>query len=83
MGWPFLGRRFGAACTLGPGQLPLPTRLVAGLFILKHHAQPFDEELRARSVENPGFHFFCGEVTFQHKCPFDRSSLTQLSPAAW
>ena len=34
--WPFLGRRFGSVCCLGPGQPPLPTRLIAGLFILKH-----------------------------------------------
>jgi len=34
--WQFLDSRFASVCTLGPGQLPLPTRLVAGLFILKH-----------------------------------------------
>jgi IS5 family transposase len=41
-GWParsiggFLDRRFASVCTPGPGQPGLPTRLVAGLFILKH-----------------------------------------------
>jgi len=30
--WPFLGRRFGTVYCLGPGQPPLPTRLIAGLF---------------------------------------------------
>ena len=34
--WEFLGQRFSAVCTPGPGQPGLPTRLVAGLFILKH-----------------------------------------------
>ena len=37
--WDFLARRFSSVCRVGPGQPPLPTRLVAGLFILKH-AQP-------------------------------------------
>jgi Transposase domain (DUF772). len=75
--WPFLGLRFGAACSLGPGHPPLPTRLVAGLFILKHMHNLSDEELCARWVENPYFQFFCGEVVFRHECPFDRSSLTR------
>jgi IS5 family transposase len=75
--WPFLGRRFGAVCCTGPGQPPLPTRLVAGLFILKHMHNLSDEELCERWVENPYFQFFCGEVVFRHECPFDRSSLTR------
>ena len=33
--WDFLAARFSSVCRLGPGQPPLPTRLVAGLFILK------------------------------------------------
>jgi IS5 family transposase len=36
-----------------------------------------DEELTARWVENPYFQLFCGEEFFQHKAPFDRSSLTR------
>jgi hypothetical protein len=34
--WDFVGRRFGSVCSVGPGQPPLSTRLVAALF----HAQP-------------------------------------------
>lgn len=30
--WDFLARRFGSVRRVGPGQPPLPTRLVAGLF---------------------------------------------------
>jgi transposase, IS5 family len=77
IGWAFLAQRFGAVCRTGPGQPPLPTRLVAGLFILKHMHNLSDEELCERWVENPYFQFFCGEVVFQHACPFDRSSLTR------
>jgi transposase, IS5 family len=36
-----------------------------------------DEELCARWVENPYFQYFCGEEFFQHKLPFDRSSMTR------
>jgi IS5 family transposase len=36
-----------------------------------------DEALCARWLENPYFQFFCGEHSFQHALPFDRSSLTR------
>ena len=74
--WPFLDSRFASVCTSGPGQPPLPTRLVAGLFILKHMHDLSDEVLCARWLENPYYQFFCGEVSFCHKLPFERSSLT-------
>ncbi|HEV2040655.1 MAG TPA: IS5 family transposase [Casimicrobiaceae bacterium] len=75
--WDFLDRRFGSVCTAGPGQPGLPTRLVAGLFILKHMHNLSDEVLCARWIENPYFQFFCGELSFCHKAPFDRSSMTR------
>ena len=74
--WEFVARRFGSACRAGPGQPPLPTRLVAGLLILKHMHDLSDERLCERWVENPYFQYFCGEVVFRHELPFDRSSLT-------
>ena len=43
--WGFLDRRFASVCTPGPGQPGLPTRLVAGLFILKHMHNLLDEVL--------------------------------------
>src|SRR6201987_1001985 len=75
--WGFLAGRFGSVCRAGPGQPPLPTRLVAGLFILKHMHNLSDEMLCDRWVENPYFQYFCGEVVFRHEAPFDRSSLTR------
>jgi IS5 family transposase len=48
----FLAGRFGSVCRVGPGQPPLPTRLVAGLFILKHMHNLSDEALCDRWVEN-------------------------------
>ena len=75
--WRFLDGRFGSVCQPGPGQPGLPTRLVAGLFILKHMHDLSDEALCARWVENPYYQYFCGELSFCHKLPFDRSSLTR------
>jgi len=74
--WKFLDGRFAGVCAAGVGQPPLPTRLVAGLFILKHMHDLSDEVLCARWLENPYYQFFCGELSFCHKLPFDRSSLT-------
>ncbi len=74
--WRFLDTRFASVCTAGAGQPPLPTRLVAGLFILKHMHDLSDEVLCARWLENPYYQFFCGELSFCHELPFERSSLT-------
>lgn len=75
--WGFIDGHFRAVCHEGPGQPPLPTRLVAGLFILKHTHNLSDEALCQRWIENPYYQFFCGEEVFRHALPFDRSSLTR------
>src|SRR5947199_7416327 len=75
--WRFLEDTFGAVYTDKPGQPPLPTRLMAGLAILKHTYGLSDEALCDRWVENPYFQYFCGEEFFQHVLVFDRSSLTR------
>ncbi len=75
--WPLLDQHFGDMYTDGPGQPPLPTRLMAGLSILKHTFDLSDEELVRRWVENPYFQYFCGEEFFRHTAPFDRSSLSR------
>ena len=74
--WRFLDQHFSSVCAAGDGRPPLPTRLVAGLFILKHMHNLSDEVLCARWLENPYYQFFCGELSFCHRLPFDRSSLT-------
>lgn len=75
--WGFLEERFAAVCRPGPGQPGLPSRLVAGLFILKHMHDLSDEVLCARWIENPYYQYLCGELSFCHRLPFDRSSLTR------
>ena len=75
--WAFLDQRLGSSFTAGEGQPPLPTRLMAGLFIIKHMHALSDEVLYERWLENPYYQHFCGEHVFQHKQPFDRSSLSR------
>ena len=75
--WGFLEQRFGEVYTDEPGRPPLPTRLMAGLAILKHTYDLSDEVLCERWVENPYYQYFCGEEFFQHRLVFDRSSLTR------
>jgi transposase, IS5 family len=75
--WPVLEERFGAVYSDGPGMPPLPTRLMAGLAILKHTFNLSDEVLCERWVENPYFQYLCGEEFFRHALPFDRSSMTR------
>lgn len=75
--WGFLDRGFSAVCRAGAGHPPLPSRLVAGLLILKHMHDLSDAALCARWLENPYYQFFCGEESFQHALPFERSTLTR------
>lgn len=75
--WGFLERSFAAVYDDRPGQPPLPTRLMAGLAILKYTYGLSDEALCAQWIENAYFQYFCGEEFFCHKLPFDRSSMTR------
>jgi transposase, IS5 family len=74
--WRFLEEQFGAVYTDGAGRPPLPTRLMAGLAILKHTYNLSDEAVCELWVENPYYQYFCGEEFFQHELPLDRSSMT-------
>ena len=75
--WSFIEEKCGEVYADGPGMPPLPTRLMAGLSILKYTFNLSDEDLCDRWVENPYFQYFCGEEFFLHELPFDRSSLTR------
>ncbi len=74
--WRFLEEKFGAVYADGSGRPPLPTRLMAGLAILKHTYNLSDEVLCELWIENPYYQYFCGEEFFQHRLPLDRSSMT-------
>lgn len=75
--WPVLEARLGTVYSDGAGMPPLPTRLMAGLAILKHTFHLSDEALCERWVENPYFQYLCGEEFFRHELSFDRSSMTR------
>lgn len=75
--WQFLSKALGAVYSDGPGQPPLPTRLMAGLHILKYADNLSDDEVCARWLENPYYQYFCGEEFFHHRLPLDRSSMTR------
>ena len=74
--WGFLEQKFGAVYRDGAGQPPLPTRLMAGLAILKHTYNLSDEMVCELWIENPYYQYFCGEEFFQHRLRLDRSSMT-------
>jgi transposase, IS5 family len=59
------------------GHPPLPTRLMAGLHIIKYTKNLSDERICADYLENPYIQYLCGEEFFQHKLPLDRSSMTR------
>ena len=75
--WHFLSRKCGGHYSDKPGHPALPTRLMAGLHILKYADNLSDEEVCARWVENPYNQHFCGEEFFAHSLPLDRSSMTR------
>src|SRR5260221_7739096 len=74
--WGFLEEKFGAVYADGSGRPALPTRLMAGLAILKHSYNLSDEVVCEQWVENPYYQYFCGEEFFQHRLPLDRYSMT-------
>ena len=67
--WGFLEEKFGAVYADGSGRPPLPTRLMAGLAILKHTYNLSDEVVCELWIENPYYQYFCGEEFFQHELP--------------
>jgi IS5 family transposase len=74
--WQFLEDRFGAVYDDDPGRPPLPTRLMAGLAILKHMHDLSDEVLCERWVENLRIPIYSGRV-FRRKA----SHRSDLKPA--
>ena len=73
--WERLDAEFGALYA-EKGRPGVPTRLMAGIHLLKHMKGVSDEVVCAMWVENPYFQAFCGEKYFQHQLPFDRTSMS-------
>ena len=75
--WARFDEAFGAFYDDQKGRAGLPTRLMAGLHLLKHMKGLSDEQVCAAWLENPYFQAFCGADYFQHELPFDRASMTR------
>jgi len=63
----FLEEKFGAGICRWPPPAALPTRLMAGLAILKH-SYNLSDEVCASSGSRTRYQYFCGEEFFQHRC---------------
>jgi len=79
--WTRFDDAFGTYYHDRKGRHGLPTRLMAGLHLLKHMKGLSDEETCAAWLENPYFQAFCGETHFQHRLPIDRSSIARQAIA--
>ena len=66
--WERFDEAFGAFYDDQRGRDGLPTRLMAGLHLLKHMKGLSDEQVCAAWLENPYFQAFCGEVYFFKFC---------------
>lgn len=75
--WNFLAETLGEAYSDKAGHPALPTRLMAGLHILKYADNLSDQEVCAKFIETPYYQYFCGEEFFRHDLPLDRSSMTR------
>ncbi len=73
--WDRLEQQIDEIYCEGPGQPPLPTRLLAGLHYLKYTFNESDESVVERWVENPYWQYFCGFEFLQHKLPLHPTSL--------
>ena len=77
MDWARLEAQIEVRYSPGPGQPPLPTRLLVGLHYLKYAFDESDESVVARWLENPYWQYFCGYEFLQHELPLHPSSLVR------
>jgi transposase, IS5 family len=60
------------------GHPSVPIRTIAGLLFLKQMYNLGDETVVERYLENPYWQYFCGEIYFQYKLPFDPSDFVHF-----
>jgi IS5 family transposase len=60
------------------GRPSVPIRTIVGLLLLKQMYNLGDETVMERYLENPYWQYFCGEVYFQYKLPFDPSDFVHF-----
>jgi len=60
------------------GRPSIPIRTIVGLLLLKQMYSLGDETVVERYLENPYWQYFCGEVYFQYRLPFDPSDFVHF-----
>ena len=60
------------------GRPSVPIRTMVGAILLKQIYDQSDENFVDRWIENPYWQYFCGEVVFQKKKPFDPTEFTHF-----
>jgi len=75
--WDAIAAEFRPMYCPDNGRPAVPTRLMAGLQLLKHTFNLSDEVVVARWTENPYWQFFCGEEFFRHKLPINPCQMTR------
>lgn len=75
--WDAIAAEFRPMYCPDNGRPAVPTRLMAGLQLLKHTFKLSDEQVVRGWVENPYWQFFCGEEFFRHKLPINPCQMTR------
>lgn len=60
------------------GRPSIPIRKIVGVILLKRTYNLSDESVVDRWKENPYWQYFCGEIYFQHREPFDPTELIKF-----
>lgn len=77
MNWSHLAAKFADMATnsIWP---PIPFRLHAALYFLKHTFHVPSESIVDRWLENPYWQYFSGEMHFRHRAPLDLKTVQQF-----
>jgi transposase, IS5 family len=75
--WKSLEDEFAPLCGK-VGRPAIPIRTIVGLLLLKQMYDLGDETVVERHLEDPYWQYFCGEVYFQYKLPFDPSDFVHF-----
>jgi len=76
--WQAFATEFGKLYVEGQGRPGIPIRLMVGLQYLKHTFNLSDELVVQSWIENPYWHYFCGEQYFSHRLPVRPSQMTRF-----
>jgi len=76
--WDQVEKDFSEYYCADNGRPSIPIRKIVGLILLKRTYNLSDESVVERWKENPYWQYFCGEIYFQHREPFDPTELIKF-----